>query len=287
MSNIKDYFLMLRPKHWVKNIIIFIPIILSGTFQLDLLPKLFLGFISFSILASAGYILNDIKDIDKDRLHPKKKYRPIPNGSVSIKISFIISLLLIIISFLLSYLISLSSLIIILFYFLLNTFYSNIGKKIRFFDILILSTFYIIRLYYGSIISNVVLTGWFIVTITFIVISLSINKRYMECINSNHDKLPGRDYNSLDKPYLQILMINFSVASIILLNIHAYFVLNITSILFYFLINITSSSILFLYFDENKNKSDDPVERILKNKPLIFIVFIFVGTYLYELLKFK
>jgi len=287
MSTIKNYFIMLRPKHWLKNLIIIIPYILYGKYDIFFLPNLFIGFVSFSFLASGGYILNDIKDVDKDRLHPKKKYRPIANGLVNVKVSFILSSLLIFISFLLSFYISINTLCISICYFILNLFYSNIGKKIRFFDILFLSTFYIIRIYYGSIISNIELTGWFIVTITFIVFSLSINKRYMECKNSNFEKIPGRDYNTNDKIFLQILMINFSVASIVLLNIHAYFVLNITSILFYFLINITSICILFLYFDEHMNSSDDPVERILHNKPLLLIVVFFVCTYIYELIQFR
>jgi decaprenyl-phosphate phosphoribosyltransferase len=285
MSNFKYYFKLLRPKHWIKNLIIFIPYILSANYKLIVIPKLILGFISFSLIASVGYIINDILDVDKDRQHHLKKYRPIAVGTIPPKKAFLLSIFLFILTLTISIYISLISFFIILIYFILNLYYTTTAKKIRFFDILLLSTFYIIRIFYGSTITSTILTGWFIVTITFIVISLSLNKRYMECKNSILENLPGRDYSINDTIFLQILMINFSLSSIIFLNMHAFFVLNITSFYFYFFLNMITSYILFLYFDDKNNNSDDPVERILKNKTLLINIVILIICYSVELLK--
>jgi decaprenyl-phosphate phosphoribosyltransferase len=285
MSNFKDYFKLLRPKHWIKNLIIFIPYILSANYKLIVIPKLILGFISFSLIASVGYIINDILDVDKDRQHHLKKYRPIAIGTIPPRKAFLLSIFLFILTLTISIYISLISFFIILIYFILNLYYTTRAKKIRFFDILLLSTFYIIRIIYGSTITSTILTGWFIVTITFIVISLSLNKRYMECKNSTLENLPGRDYSINDTIFLQILMINFSISSIIFLNMHAFFVLNITSFYFYFFTNMVTSYILFLYFDDKNNNSDDPVERILKNKTLLINIVILLICYSVELLK--
>ena len=93
------YLQLLRPTHWIKNIIIALPVVLSNQINYNSLVNLLLGFISFSFLASAGYILNDIKDIENDRQHAIKRNRPIAAGEVDINNAFIISLFLIIVSF--------------------------------------------------------------------------------------------------------------------------------------------------------------------------------------------
>ena len=281
------YLQVLRPSHWIKNIIIALPVVLSNQINNNSLINLLLGIISFSLLASAGYILNDIKDIENDRQHSTKRYRPIAAGDIDITHSFTLSLVLILISLGISYSIGLYPLLITIFYFILNYFYSIIGKQIRFIDVIILSSFYVIRVFYGASINNVNLTGWFVATLTLSVLSLSIHKRYMECKNSGVQEIAGRGYNKSNELFLQILMINFGIAAIILLNIHAYFVLNITTPIFYVLINLSSAAILFFYFDDSINKSEDPVNRIIKNKKLLATLIIFLFTYIFEIIKNK
>lgn len=279
-----NYLKLLRPSHWIKNIIIALPLILSNQLNFKSLTNLLLGIISFSILASAGYILNDIKDIENDRQHPKKKYRPLASGDVDAGNSFIFSIILILIGFGISYSLGLYSLLILVLYFLLNYFYSIIGKQIRFIDIIILSSFYIIRIFYGASINNVTLTGWFVATLTLSVLSLSVHKRYMECKNSQQLEIPGRGYNKSHELFLQIIMINFAIASIILLNIHAYFVLNITTPLFYVLLNLSGAAITLFYFDETNSTSEDPVYRLIKNKKLLVTLMIFLLIYIFEII---
>ena len=288
LSMLKNKYLqVLRPSHWIKNIIIALPVVLSNQINNNSLINLLLGIISFSLLASAGYILNDIKDIENDRQHSTKRYRPIAAGDIDITHSFTLSLVLILISLGISYSIGLYPLLITIFYFILNYFYSIIGKQIRFIDVIILSSFYVIRVFYGASINNVNLTGWFVATLTLSVLSLSIHKRYMECKNSGVQEIAGRGYNKSNELFLQILMINFGIAAIILLNIHAYFVLNITTPIFYVLINLSSAAILFFYFDDSINKSEDPVNRIIKNKKLLATLIIFLFTYIFEIKKNK
>ena len=288
LSMLKNKYLqVLRPSHWIKNIIIALPVVLSNQINNNSLINLLLGIISFSLLASAGYILNDIKDIENDRQHSTKRYRPIAAGDIDITHSFMLSLVLILVSLGISYSIGIYPLLITIFYFILNYFYSIIGKQIRFIDVIILSSFYIIRVFYGASINNVNLTGWFVATLTLSVLSLSIHKRYMECKNSGVQEIAGRGYNKSNELFLQILMINFGIAAIILLNIHAYFVLNITTPIFYVLINLSSAAILFFYFDDSINKSEDPVNRIIKNKKLLATLIIFLFTYIFEIIKNK
>ncbi len=280
-----NYIKLIRPSHWVKNLILLLPLALSMKIEENSVINTLMGFISFSLIASAGYILNDIRDIENDRLHNIKRNRPLANGSVSVSNSFLLAIILITTSFFISYKLGKNPLIIIIIYFTLNYFYSIKGKQIRYIDILILSSFYIIRIFYGASINNIPLTGWFLATLTLSVLSLSINKRYMECKNSEKEEIPGRGYNKNHQQFLQIMMINFSISSIVLLNIHAYFVLNITSPFFYVLLNLSAAGITLFYFDETNDSKEDPVKKILNNQRLLFTLLMFLAIYMFEIIR--
>ena len=78
-----EYIYILRPWQWVKNLLILVPVILNRSFSFDNIENNLIIFISFSLLASGNYILNDLKDLQNDKLHPKKKFRPIANGKIN------------------------------------------------------------------------------------------------------------------------------------------------------------------------------------------------------------
>ena len=246
---LNPYIKLIRPTNWIKNIIIVLPFFLGRKFNLPDTISLIIGVVSFSLMASVGYIINDIRDIEKDRQHPYKKNRPLANGTAKIKISFILAIILFIISIYLSLLINTAALFVLIAYFIVNYFYSVKGKDIRFVDIMILSSFYLMRVIYGGLVVDVPLTGWFVATLTMIVFGISINKRFMELKISVQEKLPGRGYTKEDETILHALMINFSLAALVLLNIHAYFVLQIQAYYFYCAINVITPGIIFYYFD--------------------------------------
>lgn len=281
---LNPYIKLIRPTNWIKNIIIVIPFFLGRKFNVPDTINLIIGVVSFSLMASVGYIINDIRDIEKDRQHPYKKNRPLANGTAKIKISFILAIILFIISISLSLLINTAALFVLIAYFIINYFYSVKGKDIRFVDIMILSSFYLMRVIYGGLVVDVPLTGWFVATLTMIVFGISINKRFMELKISVQEKLPGRGYTKEDETILHALMINFSLAALVLLNIHAYFVLQIQAYYFYCAINVITPGIIFYYFDYSKNKSDDPVEKIIKNKGLLFLTILLLILYYYEMI---
>ena len=228
-SNSLNVFIkLIRPKQWVKNLLIFLPSILAGNVFKEFHWLLGLaGFVSFSLMASAGYILNDIRDIDKDRQHPVKKNRPLAAATIKVKNGFFLSLILIISSLGIAYSLGLKPLLVLAVYFIINWIYSAAIKSVRFLDIIILTSFYIIRLTYGATITQTELTGWFIITVTFTCLALSLNKRQMECYISKTEKIPGREYTTKDISLLQILSIGFGICSLVFLNIHSYFVLQV------------------------------------------------------------
>ena len=128
-----SYIKLMRPKHYIKNFLVFLPLLFSGMFfdKNNILTCL-LGFICFSLLASTIYIINDIKDKDKDKMHKTKFNRPIASGKVSVKNAIILDILLITIIVLICILGNFNALSIslALLYFIFQT--NSINKNIDF-----------------------------------------------------------------------------------------------------------------------------------------------------------
>lgn len=280
------YIRLLKPAHWVKNLLVALPLLMSGNFTAAHIMAVLAGILSFSFLSSAVYILNDILDIEYDRMHHSKYQRPLAAATVQVEKALVLAFIMIAVVFVFHLVMGLS-VWLLLIYLLLNYFYSIAGKRIRFVDILLLSSFYLIRVIYGGEIAGVTLTGWFMATITMAVLAISVHKRYMECMNTVHEEVPGRGYTKSDTVLLRHVMFNFSTMVQVLLNIHAYFVLGISEFYFYCLMNLITAGIILLYFDDSKNASDDPVTRILGNRKLLVMVFLFLVLYSYEVISYQ
>jgi decaprenyl-phosphate phosphoribosyltransferase len=270
----------IRARQWVKNLLLFIPAVLAGKTNVNEYFHLFLGFILFSLLASGGYLLNDIRDKLSDSFHPIKRNRPISSGLIGELNAKIVAYAFIGFSLILGWIWFKEKAFYLLFYFLLNMFYANYLKQQRFLDVLVLSSFYLIRIFFGGSILELSLTGWFVGTFTFASLGLGLSKRYMELVLVKQEKSSGRSYAKEDIVWLLPLMYSTVLVAVLFLNIHAFFVLNVTESWFYAVLNLLSFGIILFYFDQIKDKTDDPVERILNNRWLLFFVGVMVVLYI-------
>ena len=282
MQSVSTFLKLIRWKHYLKNVLLFLPFALSTTYEISELLNLGIGFIAFSAIASCIYIINDIKDIDADREHITKRFRPLASGKFSVKSALVWAMILAFLAFSLGIFLKSGSVWFLLTYFVLNLAYTNLGKKIRFVDILFLSSFYLIRVFFGAHISSVEVTTWFIATLSVIFITLALNKRYMELANSKKEKLVKRDYEKSDLPLLQNMMHGSSLVSLVFLNIHAYSILGIKDVYFFAGLNLLAIFVILNYFD-TRNNSEDPVSRIARNKLLIVSALVLLAMYVYYL----
>lgn len=166
---IKYYITLMRPKQYLKNCFVFAPLFFAMPIDNpELLIRSLLAFLVFSITASAVYILNDYGDIETDRLHPKKKFRPLAAGKVSgISALFLAAgLLLISVAICLAFL-NTQVLALILLYLVINVIYTLKLKHISLIDIFIISTGFVIRLFVGSYASGLDLS-YSIILMTFL-----------------------------------------------------------------------------------------------------------------------
>ena len=139
-----------------------------------------MGFFSFSFIASSIYVMNDIVDVDQDRKHPKKKYRPIANGDLEILHGLLLIMVLLAIGLSLAISLGYRFLIIVIFYILLNILYTFKLKKVIILDIIILMSFYNLRLIGGHVIDQIPLSTWLLSFCLFLFFSLGLIKRYAD-----------------------------------------------------------------------------------------------------------
>jgi len=173
---IKNILVLIRIKHWIKNLFVFFPAFFAGKIEQILDVNLFLVFISFCFAASSIYIVNDIIDVEKDRNHPIKRNRPIASGFLSIRFSIIL-LIFLIITLAITLTLIKHALFYILFYFILNIFYSFWLKNISILDVVCISVGFVLRIMGGGAATDIYISHWMIIMVFLLTISIAFSKR--------------------------------------------------------------------------------------------------------------
>ena len=175
-------FKLLRPRHWIKNFAIFPAIIFSGELFNDShgLFKVLFGFFIFCILSSAIYVINDLFDIEKDRLHPFKKFRPLAHGDIPVPVGIALAVVLSFVALVSGLLITPAFFLILIIYILLQFSYSATLKHIEILDILALASGYILRVYAGEFATGYHISVWLLLTIISLSLFLAVGKRRSE-----------------------------------------------------------------------------------------------------------
>jgi len=175
----------LRPSQWIKNLSLFAAAILSGKFfdQVTFTQSSF-AFVSFCLLSSSSYILNDLVDIDKDRLHPSKKNRPLARGDLSSTTAILAIFALLIIGLSFAAIISSSFFLVALLFIFLQYLYSFAIRKKAVLDIISIAFFFILRAFAGEVATGYHLPVWIMLTVIFLSLFIASGKRRSELINT-------------------------------------------------------------------------------------------------------
>ena len=177
-KKINAVFTIIRPKQYIKNIFILLPLFFAGQItNSELLVNALVAFVAFSLSASAVYIINDYRDIKDDRKHPKKKFRPLASGSISKNIALSLMVILLIIGFTLMAIISTNALAILGIYVILNISYSLKLKRIALLDVTIIAIGFVLRLFVGSFAYEVPLKIWIVIMTFLLALFLALAKR--------------------------------------------------------------------------------------------------------------
>jgi 4-hydroxybenzoate polyprenyltransferase len=200
--NPKELLRALRPHQWVKNILIFLPLVLAHELnRIDGLILAALAFVAFSFCSSSVYVLNDLLDLESDRHHHSKRRRPFARGSLSISLGIVLVPVLLGLSGIFAWQVNQAFLAVLAGYLALTFFYSVRLKQVVLVDILTLAALYTIRIIAGGAAVAVVLSEWLLGFSLFFFLSLACVKRYSELWSlrqAQKQEVKGRGYVSAD-----------------------------------------------------------------------------------------
>ena len=181
VATFSDYLSALRPQHWLKNLLVFVPILAAHRFvEPVLLARTLLEFVAFGCCASSGYLVNDLCDLQADRQHPQKRSRQFASGRLPLAYALTAAPVLAVVGFLLAGLLSALSLAVVLLYFTLTLGYSLSFKRVVLLDVFVLAGLYTLRIVAGAAAISSWPSVWLFAFSMFLFISLAFIKRYSE-----------------------------------------------------------------------------------------------------------
>ena len=211
----REYFLqsilkLLRPHQYIKNLFVFAPLFFTFSFNFEQVLDCIVVFVLFSFLASSIYILNDYMDIEEDKQHPTKKFRPLASGEISKNSAKILFFSLSIPSLVASYFINIDLFIVLTIYFVLNIAYSLGLKHITIVDIFIIASGFVLRLFAGASVIDNQLSMWIIIMTFLLALFLAVAKRRDDVLLSSQGKETRKNIDGYNLEFVNAVMVFMS-----------------------------------------------------------------------------
>ncbi|MDO9087726.1 MAG: decaprenyl-phosphate phosphoribosyltransferase [Anaerolineaceae bacterium] len=280
----------MRIHQWIKNTFVLIPLVFDRQlFLIEPLTRTIIGFFMFCFVSSSVYLINDILDVEADRKHPRKKFRPIASGKLPIPIALISANILVLISFIGSYFLSKTFLVILVIYFLINLAYSLKLKHVPILDVMIIASGFVLRVAAGvSIIQVERFSPWLYVVTTVLALFFGLGKRRGELATiqeKSNDQRKVLDGYSI--PLLDQLITIISATTIISFCLYTFSAPNLPD-------NHTMMLTIpfaiygifrYLYLIQIKNEGGAPDELVFSDRPLqiTFLLFAFAVVIIFYL----
>ena len=287
---IKCYLKEMRVHHYLKNLLVFVPLACSGQFfNIGKLIASIYAFLSFCFISSAIYFINDIRDIEKDRNHPTKCNRPIAAGQISVKSAIVFTVFLIAVAIVFNVLcFNIYSSLLLLLYFAINLGYSFGLKNIPLLDIAILVAGFLIRALYGSVVTDIQISNWLYLVIISVAFYLGLGKRRNELTKQ------GEDTRKVIKKYpFAFLDNNMYMCMALIFVFYALWTVDEKTIAVYHTSGlIWTVPVVMLIFMKYSltvegNSDGDPVEVLIHDKVLVglcvlYLILMFVLLYVFR-----
>ena len=274
----------LRPQQWIKNFFIFAAIIFSrNIFNMPLLLKAVIAFIAFCVLSSSLYILNDLKDLEEDKHHPIKSKRPLASGRLKKSHAILSFVILSSLGFILAVTLNRNFFIIALVYFILQIAYSFRLKHVVILDVFVIAAGFLIRVVAGGLAIEVSLSSWLLICTSLLALFLALGKRRHELVLLEEEASDHRPILEEYNPYFLDQLIAVVTASIViaycLYTVDAKTVAKFgTTNLLYTVPFVFYGIFRYLYLIHQKSKGGSPETLILKDKPLLIDIFLWIAS---------
>lgn len=278
---LKEILKLIRVDHWVKNLFIFVPLVFAQKiFDMNLLLQSLLAFFSFSFASAIVYIFNDMNDIEADRLHPKKRFRPLVTGAITKNQAFILIFVLLLIIVLFLILLNIEFVEIVILYFIINVLYTFYLKHFVILDLFSIASGFMLRVIGGATVIEVDISNWLILTTLFISLFLAIMKRRSELIS---DKTNGKTRKVLEEYSLYFIdqISSISAAGVILC--YALYTVSERTVnqfgtekLVITTLFVVFGIFRYMYLGFNKSKGEDTAEILRTDKPMIINIILYI-----------
>ena len=270
-----DYISLLRPKHYLKNVLVLLPLFFSGRFfEGQLLIKAAAGFAAFCLLSSFIYIINDARDVESDRRHPTKCKRPIASGAVSIHSALVIAAVLFAAVAAICALMRfpLNGGVCMAAYLVVNIGYSFGLKNVPILDVALLVSGFLLRVLLGSAVTGIVISNWLYLTVLSVSFYLALGKRRGELRRqSGTTRKVLKYYNNefLDKNMnicLTLAIVFYSLWTADAANAQTHLIWTVPLVI---------CLCLKYYLTIDGNSDGDPIEVIFQDKVLLALIAAF------------
>ncbi len=281
---IKALLVSVRPKQWVKNLIIFAPLVFSQSlFDLDRTALSAAAFAVFCLLAGSVYLLNDLFDIEKDRQHPIKCKRPLPSGQLKPAIAVLALLAFSLGSLATAFILDLEFGAMALLYFVNNLAYSTFIKHVVIMDVMSIAFGFVLRVLAGAAVIDVPATPWLLMCTVLLALFLGFAKRRHELVLLNDSADSHRRVLEHYTPYFldqMILIVTAStVMSYALYTMSPETVANFgTQHLIYTIPFVLYGIFRYLYLVHLKEGGGSPTRVLLTDKPLVINIVLWLGS---------
>jgi len=291
MQTMRALLKTMRPKQWVKNVVVFAALVFDVKFtQPEPLLRTVVAFVLFCLVSSAVYLLNDLVDIEKDRAHPTKRYRPLAAGTLKPWVAVAAMLLLLGVSIPSAFAMDWALGLILSGYFILNVAYSFYLKNVVIIDAMTVAAGFVLRVAAGAVVVGVErFSPWLYVGITMIALLIALGKRRAELMALEGEAGSHRaildDYTL---PFLDQLIGIVTAATIVSYSFYTFSAENLPDnhlmmltvpFVLYFLLR-------YLYLIQVRKKGGSPDELLFKDKPL-FITAVLWGLFAIGVLYFS
>jgi 4-hydroxybenzoate polyprenyltransferase len=217
INNVITLLRLMRPHQWVKNTFVLTGLLFGHAWHSpNLVLHALMAFVAFCLISSTIYIINDIVDLEQDKLHPSKRKRPLPAGKISIGSALRLAIVLGVSGLLLGYFASVTVAVILLLYTMMNIAYSYKLKHIVILDVFIIATGFMLRILAGTLGLGIPPSQWLLLCGLMLTLFLGFSKRRAEIITLSDDKSSQRKVLEEYSPILLDNMIGITAAGLIM-----------------------------------------------------------------------
>ena len=275
----------LRPAQWTKNLFVFAGIIFSlKFFEIALLLTVVYAFFIFCSISSAIYIINDIRDIDGDRKHPRKKFRPIASGQVRISVVLALALVLLALAIPAAFYLNFSFALVVLAYLVLMLLYTFVLREIVILDVFSIAAGFVLRAIAGVVVIGVELSPWLIICTILLSLFIALGKRRHELISLSEATGHRKILDEYNPQLLDQLISAVAGSTVVVYALYTLWPDTVTKFqtrnLVYSVPFVLYGIFRYLYLIYKKDKGGRPEKILLTDVPLLLDILLWIGVLL-------